>query len=233
MHDIDRTQLEASEGFGPLPGEFGSGAGHEYQEAAELGEYADYRSAGESPLSELQEMELASELLEVATEEELEQFLGDVMGAVQGAVGRFVRSDTGRALGGLLKDSVKDLARQALPVVGRAVGQWISPDGGEPGARIASAAGSLLGLELEGLSAEDREFEVSRQLVRFISSAVQHAALAPQSVPGRAVARTAVKRAARTYAPGLLTRLQGRSTKLWPRSGRWIRRGRAIVLYGD
>jgi hypothetical protein len=233
MHDIDRTQLEASQGFGPSAGEFGAGAGYEFQQAGEFGEYVGDRSAGESPLSELQEMELASELLEVASEEELEQFLGNVMGAVQGAVGRFVRSDTGQALGGLLKDSVKDLARKALPVVGRSVGQWVSPEGGEPGARIASVAGALLGLELEGLSGEDREFEVARQLVRFTGAAVQNAALAPPSAPGPAVARTAVQRAARTYAPGLLTRLQGRSTRLWPRSGRWIRRGRAIVLYGD
>jgi len=227
MHDIDRTQLEAAEGYeSPHADEFGPGSG-EFGEAGPGPEH-------ESPLGEQQEMELASELLEVSSEEELEQFLGNVLGSVQGALGQFVSSGTGQALGGLLKSSLKDLTKQALPVVGRALGQWVSPQyGGEPGARIASAAGSLLGLELEGLSGEDREFEVSRQLVRFASSAVQNAALAPRSVPGQVAARAAVQRAARTYAPGLLPRLQGRSTRLWPRSGRWVRRGRAIVLFGD
>ncbi len=237
MHDIDRTQLEAAAGYelgsfrSDEPGPGGSG---EFQETGSFDEYAGQAPGHESPLGEPREMELAAELLEVSSEEELEQFLGDLIGSAQGALGRFVRSDTGRALGGLLKNSLKDLTKQALPVVGRAIGQWVSPEGGgEPGARIGTAAGSLLGLELEGLSGEDREFEVSRQLVRFTSSAVQHAAMAPPGVPGPVAARAAVQRAARTYAPGLLPRLQGRSTRLWPRSGRWVRRGRAIVLFGD
>lgn len=237
MHDIDRTQLEAAEGYelGSLRSdELGAGGSGEFSAAGEFGEYAGPGPGHQSPLGEPREMELAAELLEVSNEEELEQFLGDVIGSAQQAIGRFVRSDTAQALGGLLKNSLKGLTKQALPVVGRAIGQWVSPEhGGEPGARIANAAGSLLGLELEGLSGEDREFEVSRQLVRFTSSAVQHAANAPRTMPGPVAARAAVLRAARTYAPGLLPRLQGRSTRLWPRSGRWIRRGRAIVLYGD
>jgi hypothetical protein len=233
MHDIDRTQLEAAEGYRPPHSdEFGLGSG-EFGEAGRFDESAGL-APEQSSLGEQQEMEFAAELLEVSSEAELEQFLGNVMGSVQSALGRFVSSDTGQALGGLLKSSLKDLTKQALPVVGQAIGQWVSPQyGGEPGARIASAAGSLLGLELEGLSGEDREFEVSRQLVRFTSSAVQHAALAPRGAPGRPTARAAVQQAARSYAPGLLPRLQGRSTRLWPRSGRWVRRGRAIVLFGD
>ena len=249
MHDIDRTQLEAAQGFGfesAGPGEFGPGGGGEIGEFGEAGEVGEFGEAGkfggyagpgpghETPLSEPREMELASELLEVSSEEELEQFLVNVFGSVRRAIGRAVSSDTGRALGSLLKGSLKDVTRQALPVVGRAVGQWIDPrGGGEPGARLGAAAGTLLGLELEGLSGEDREFEVARQLVRFTSAAVQNAAVAPRNVPGPVAARAAAQQAARAYAPGLLPRLQGRSTRLWPRGGRWIRRGRAIVLYGD
>jgi hypothetical protein len=262
MHDIDRTQLEGggTGGYGPQPpgrfgfdgqgepagsGEAGSGGYGEVGESGGYGEGAEFGSgfgeigeaAGygeyEGPLGESEEIELASELLEVSNEQELEQFLGNVFNAVQGAAGRFVRSDTGQALGGILKDTLKDAARQALPVVGRAIGQWVSPErGGEPGARIASAAGTLLGLELEGLSGEDREFEVARQLVRFVSAAVNRAALAPRTAPAPVVARAAVRQAARVYAPGLVPRLQGRSTRLWPRGGRWIRRGRTIVLFG-
>jgi hypothetical protein len=179
----------------------------------------------------MQEMELASELLEVASQHDLEQFLGDVFRAAGQAAGNFVRSDTGRALGGILKDSLSSAAKQALPVVGRAIGDTAGGYG-DLGARAGSAVGSLLGLELEGLSAEDREFEVARQLVRFAGSAAGQAAAAPPHAPSAAVARTAASRAAQVYAPGLLPRLHGRSTQSWPRGGRWVRRGRTIVLYG-
>lgn len=255
MHDIGRTQLEQQtfgesessefEGGSFESGEFESGEfeGGEFEGGSfESGEFegsefegGEFEGGGqsaeaESPLSEMEEMELASELLEVASQGDLEQFLGDVFQAAGQAVGNFVRSDTGRALGRILSDSLGSAARQALPVVGRAIGNVAGA--GDLGARAGSAAGSLLGLELEGLSAEDREFETARQLVRFVGSAAGQAALAPTRIPPAKVARTAATRAARIYAPGLLPRLQGRSTRNWPRGGRWVRRGRTIVLYG-
>ncbi len=214
MHDIDRTQLEVA-GF---------------ESDREMGEMApELFEAAESPLSEQQELELASELLEVTNDQHLEQFLGDLIGKVGSAVGQFARSDTGRALGGILKDA----ARQALPVVGRALGQWASPgQGGAIGADLASQAGRMMGLELEGLSPEDKEFEVARQFVRFASAAAKHACVAGPTANPLSAAHTAALAAARTYAPGLAHRLQGRSSLLWPRSGRWIRRGKTIVLFG-
>jgi hypothetical protein len=236
MHDIGRTQLE-QQSFGEFEGgefEGGEFEGGEFGELEEYGELEGFEGSAEleSPLSEMQEMELASELLEVASQQELEQFLGDVFRAAGQAAGNFVRSDTGRALGGILSDSLRSVAKQALPVVGRAIGN-VAGGSGDLGARAGSAVGNLLGLELEGLSAEDREFEVARQLVRFAGSAVGQAAAAPPRTPPSVVAQTAASRAARVYAPGLLPRLQGRSTKSWPRGGRWIRRGRTIVLYGS
>jgi hypothetical protein len=213
MHDIDRTQLESPS----------------FEQGQELGERETTESTPETPLSESQEIQLATELLEVANERELEQFLGNVFSKVGSAVGSFVRSDTGRALGGILKDA----AKQALPAIGRGVGQWISPDrGGDIGADAGQLAGRILGLELEGLSNEDREFEISRQFVRFVAAAARRAATARQTLPALAFARQAAAAAARTYAPGLLPRLQGRGSLVWPRGGRWVRRGRTIVLYG-
>jgi hypothetical protein len=210
MHDLDRTLLETeSSATFPHSGELGS---------------AEF----EGPLSPAQEMEFASELLEVSSDHELEQFLGDVFKTVGRAVGRFIPPDTGRAVGGLLKSAVK----QALPAAGRAVGSWVSPGGGDLGSQLATQAGQLLGLELEGLSAEDREFEVSRQLVRLASSAAEQASHAPRNADPAAVARQAVTTAAREHAPGLLRRLPGRSGQVWPRSGRWIRNGQTITLYG-
>jgi hypothetical protein len=182
-----------------------------------------------SPFGELQELELATELLEITSEAELEQFLGNVLSAVGGAARRFARSDTGQALGGILKDA----ARQALPVVGQAVGQWVSPRyGGPVGQTVATQAGKWLGLELEGLSGEDRDFEIARQFVRFAGAASQAAANDGASAPGPEAARAAAISAARKFAPGLVPMLRGRSGINWPRSGRWVREGRTIVLYG-
>jgi hypothetical protein len=184
---------------------------------------------GEVPLAEIQEMELAAALLEVATEEELERFIGNLFGTVGTTMGRFVGSDTGRALGGILKGA----ARQALPLVGRAAGRWVSPArGGQIGADMGRVAGQLFGLELEGLSPEDTEFEVARQFVRFATTAVQTASKSPRTARALQAAHGAAMQAAREHAPGLLPRLRGRSGLLWPRSGRWERQGRMIILYG-
>ena len=76
-----------------------------------------------------------------------------------------------RALGGILKNA----ARRNLPVVGTAVGQWVSPDGGGAiGADIVNQTGRLFGLELEGLSPEDKELEIARQI---------QSAILPREVP--------------------------------------------------
>ncbi len=171
MHDIDRTQFEAGE----LASEY----------AGEL-----EQTESDSPLHETQELELASALLEVSDEMELEAFLGDVFRAVGHAAGRFARSGAGRALGGILKDAVG----QALPGAGG----------------IAQQAGSLLGLELEGLSPQDQEFETARQLVRFTGNAYRNAVWAPRNAPAPAIARAAALAAARRYAPGLLPTLDHR-----------------------
>ncbi|MBE7446118.1 MAG: hypothetical protein HS132_13050 [Planctomycetia bacterium] len=102
MHDIDHTQLEG--------GEF------EYEFEGNIGAY-------ESPFNEVEEMELASQLLEITDEDELDQFLGDIIKKAGSAVGKFVRSPVGKALGGVLKGAVK----KALPIAGSALGNLIAP----------------------------------------------------------------------------------------------------------
>lgn len=246
MHDIGRTQLETQNHaysgelgelgefeFGEFEGELGEFESSEFEGEFEASPASGYGSSElESPLSEAQEMELAAELLEITGEQELEQFLGDVARAVGGAAVRFARSDTGRQLGGILKDTLRSAAKQALPVVGRAIGGAIDPRYADFGGRAGTAVGDLVGLELEGLSRQDQEFEVARQLARFAATALRTAASAPRGMPPAQIARTALTRAARLYLPGYYPRLRGRSGRSWGRSGRWVRRGRTIVLYG-
>jgi uncharacterized protein (DUF697 family) len=193
--------LDAHEQLGEF-GEFGETT--EGPEAHEqfLGDILGSVLGGEVPLNEGQEIELASELMGVTNEQELEQFLGNLFHKVAKGVGGFIKSPIGRSLGGILKG----VAKKALPVVGGALGSMVAPGIGTAlGSKLGSMASGLFEVGLEGLPAEQAEFEVARRYVRLASSAAQHAAMArprPGVSPIR-VARAAVARAARTNAPGL------------------------------
>ncbi len=206
MHDIDRTQI-----------------GRET-------ETFEYSGAG-SVFNEQQEAELAGELLEIGSEAEFDHFLGDLISKAGKAVGSFISSPTGQALGGFLKNA----AGKLLPAAGRAVGGYFGGStGANIGGQLASQAGKLFGLgEAE---AEEAEYEAAANFVRLAADAVKHAAMAPPGNP-RAIAHAAVMKAAEVHAPGLLAAggpagpgsesVMGRG-----RAGRWIRRGSKIVLFG-
>jgi hypothetical protein len=201
MHDIDRTQLESEQYEGMH--DIGRTQLEWEQHEAPTFEVSQESEGffGGLPLHETHEMELAAELLEVTNEEELEEFLNNVFRAVGSTIGRFARSDTGRALTGILRGA----ARQALPVVGGAVGSWVAPGrGGAIGSQLAQQAGALLGLELEGLSPQDQEFEAARQFVRFAGSAYANAATTPPGAPPVSAAQQAAAAAAQAFAPGLM-----------------------------
>lgn len=189
----------------------------------------------EPALHEADEMELAAELLEINNEAELDQFLGKLIRRVGSGIGRIVKSPIGRALGGVLKP----LAKAALPMAGRAVGTFFGgPVGAAIGGQLGSAAGRLFGLELEGLSPEDREYEVARRFVRFASNATANALEAPSSGSPETIVKAATAKAARRIIPANAARIPAPSTQidLSPTGSRnrgtWIRRGRRIILFG-
>jgi len=188
-------------------------------------------------LSESQETELAAELMEVNSEQELEQFLGDLIKKAGSAIGGFIKSPVGQALGGVLKN----VAKQVLPMAGQALGGAIGgPAGGQIGSQLAQTAGSMFGLELE---AGEQEFEAAQNFVRLAADAVKNAAAAPPGAHPAQVAQAAVKQAVQVHAPGLLEPpVQPGFGGPGPgpefgvvghgRSGRWLRRGGKIVLFG-
>lgn len=253
MHDIDRTNLESTYGeyAGEYAGEYVAELPGEYEEEYP-GEYASgefgnefegaYEFAGEAEtdrefnqegtFSEAEEMELAAELLSVSNEADLEQFLGKLFKKA----GAFVSS----ALGEDLMAQVKGLAKKALPILGSAIGNMIVPGvGGVVGGGLASSPGEVLGLELEGLSYEDQEFEVAKQIVRLGAAAARNAAQAVEYGPTDQVAHEAFSAAAQQYAPGLSwggrrSRHSSRLCRSCSRgnTGRWVRRGNAILLLG-
>jgi hypothetical protein len=197
----------------------------EYYPQMESFEYDFEAGNSESGVfNESEEMELAAELLEVRDEAELEQFLGDLIKKAGSAIGKVVKSPIGQAIGGVLKAA----AKKALPLAGSALGGMVGgPLGAQLGGGLASMAGSALGLELEGLSGEDREFEAAKQFVRFAADTVKNAVAQPQSNPVAAAA-AAIQQAAQVHAPGLLTSGASHGAT----SGHWVRQGANILVVG-
>jgi hypothetical protein len=228
MHDIDQTMTGSEDEMSELEfeGDFDDDEGI-FDDDDEL-EYPD-----DSPFDESEEMELAAELMEVADDEELEMFLGKVFKRIGRRARKFVRSRVGRNLKGILKK----VAKRALPIAGRAAGTFFGgPAGGAIGSRLARRAGKIFGLELEGLSPEDSEFETAKGFVRFAGAAAKKAAAIPSNIPAAQAARKAVVSAAKSHAPGLLglpgTSVMSTTAYGSKRSGRWVRRGNRIILMG-
>src|SRR5215475_2969386 len=227
MHDIDRTQLEYTHEAGPFQ-----------QEEFEFQEFGSGMMQEE--LSEQEEIQLAHELLAVNNEQELEQFLGSFLKRAVSTVGQIAKSPLGKALGGVLKS----VAKKALPMAGTALGGWVGgPLGAKIGAGLANAAGKAIGLEAETFGdgeGEELEFEGARQFVRIASDTARNAAAAAASgADPRAAAQSAALAAARKFAPGLvgaaggaMAGTMGAAAGGRAMSGRWIRRGHRIVLFG-
>lgn len=190
-------------------------------EAGELGWSAE--TDAEDVFSEIEEMKLAASLLGITDETELDRFIGKLIGQAGQAVGRFVSSSTGQALGGILKA----VAKQALPMIERAHSGYVDVDREtQIRGQLKSVDGRIFGLELEGLSPEDKEFEVAKKFVRFAGDAAKNAMSTPITAGPRAVAKKAIVQAAQRHAPGLLCNGLGAPKH----TGHWFRRGRNIIV---
>jgi len=208
-----------TEAFAPAPYEIGASRSLAEVEAPEV-------------LSETDEMELAASLLEVTSESELDTFLSKLLHRLARDRGTPIHASSGQVLGRILKS----VAKRVLPLIGPGVGTVGGiprPDRAAPSARHA---GELFGLELEGLSPEDQEFETARSFVRFAEAVAKNVAGAPPSASPRAVAQAAAIKAARRHAPGLLSSAPAGpaiapSVSLGSCSaGRWVRQGRNIFI---
>ena len=205
-------------------------------ESYERGQFGPYRGNGHSGggLSEQEQTNLAAQLMEVTSEEEFENFLGDLLSKGLSAVGKFVSSPTGQALGGVLKDAAKTL----LPIAGTAVGTYFGgPIGAQVGGALGSAASNMFEAEAE---AEEQEWEAANVFVRVAVDAVNNAADAPANANPHDIAHHAVAQAMRRYAPfapwadghgggGMHHHHHGRHRH---HEGSWVRHGRTIVVHG-
>lgn len=208
------------------------------------------------------ETELAMELLEITTEEELDQFLGKLARGVIRGASKFVKSPIGKMIG----NTLRSVAKSALPVVGGALGNLVAPGlGGMIGSKLGSAAGNLLEEgEGEMMGEIAAQHEAARRYVRFARATYRNAARTPRSVPANVAARAALTGAARMYAPSLLGGGRNRGWRSRRRGygqpmagygfddgygdnsygdsdrrddqhgseGRWVRRGNRVTLIG-
>jgi len=126
--------------------------------------------------------ELAAELLDVVNASELQAFLGRLVAETAGRIGTRSSDE--------LLGALQQIAERTVPTLTTALGS------APPASVAARRASRVFGVELEGVSAEDRDYEIARQFVRFARAAAAGSAAAPV---GRAVAE-----AGREFAPGLL-----------------------------
>jgi hypothetical protein len=101
---------------------------------------------------------LAAELLDVVNDSELESFVGRLVADAARYAGRRLTPDARRALVAELGST----AKRTLPTLQDALG-----DRSRTAGAAAESAARLFGAELEGMSPEDRDFEIARQFVRF------------------------------------------------------------------
>jgi hypothetical protein len=209
MHDIDRTQV----GFAP-----------------QAESYVFPYGGDGGALGEDEQMNLAAELMGVTNEQELDNFLGDLFKKVSGAVGKVIHSPVGSALGGILKDAAKKI----LPSAGQALGNLVGA--GQIGQQLGQTIGGMFEAE-----SEEQEWNAANTFVKLSTDAVKNAAQAPPGANPQAVAKNAVIEAAKVHAPSLVPILAGNGaaagtkpseTNGKGRTGRWIRRGKHIVLMG-
>ncbi|HSW11463.1 MAG TPA: hypothetical protein VLI06_01415 [Solimonas sp.] len=149
-------------------------------------------------------------------------------------LGRLVRRtalDSGRPLKDAVAAELVDLLETAA---WRALPRSDAPIATDAAAAFGRA-NRFFGIELEGLSPEDKEFEAARRFVQLSAEAARQAARTPAQLPPRAAARRAAALAARRYAPGWMQAAvpalaSAQPSSSFARTGRWLRHGPGVIV---
>ena len=146
MHDIDRTQLEYT------------GENPSFEEEFEFeGEY----TAEGGVLTEADEYELASELLGVASEEELDQFLGSLIGD-HAKTGIGTRLSTGTVIGAGANRTMTSrmltqfIEKTGIPFVSTQLGKGVVDETHEKFVGCAALSAGLISVSIMPRPSEDR-----------------------------------------------------------------------------
>jgi len=146
---------------------------------------------------------------------------------------RLLEAETPAVLAGVLKDLVArggasaPLAGPLVGVLQRAARMVFPLNATRASGDLKRKAAAIFGMELEGLSPEDKEFELARRFARLAADTVAEAGTRSGRAPDQAV-QLALQHAARRHAPGLLR--QRAQTAPEARTGRWRRAGNHIEV---
>jgi hypothetical protein len=212
---------------------------HEYGETQE-NQYSPQFEQSQKYFQEIPESELAYELMHVQSEEELDQFLGDLLKSAWSGAKAFYHSPLGQKLKNQAIEGLKNMGRKALPGLGRTVGgHFFGPQGARIGGQLGRMAAKGLGLEFQGATALERRTEGSRRFVRTARNAARRIAAQIQTgqpVTARII-RQIILQEGRHWFPGLpVQSIDGMGGGTMPssaqNSGRWYRQGSQIILEG-
>jgi hypothetical protein len=185
--------------------------------------------------AEREELELAAELLELTSEAELEQFLGDLIERGRKAVGTQIKSGApGEHVAAGVKYGAPALVVKAM-LAHPTLAQWAPVAGAATGLVSDRLINWLTKEELEMLSVADRELEIARRYLLFAKAALADAAEHPFDDPEEAAA-TAFTDAARSHAPWLVPDIEdifdtwANGSSSMASTGEWLRRGSTIIL---
>lgn len=226
---------ELAQEYQELPGEL-EGAFPGEQEGAALGEAA-------LPIPEFEELELAMELMEVTNEQELEQFLGGVWKAASKEFNKAARPYKQRAMAcvTLLKGAAAVVLPRVLKVVlpklsDAAIKTVIT----KVEQVLSNQVAGRMEKEMGEVTMEEGELEAARRFVRLAGSTFQRAINAPPRMDPVHAARDGFRAASRRLFLSPVSSGRGvgiiglsETTGAAPgRSGRWVKRGSRIILYG-
>ena len=212
---------------------------HEYGETQESQVTGQYFEQSPAYVGEIPESELAYELMNVQSEEELEQFLGDLLKAAWGGAKAFYHSPLGQKLKDQAIAGLKSVGKKALPGLGRTVGgHFFGPEGAKVGGQLGRMAAKGLGLEYQGATALERRTEGSQRFVRTAQNAARRIAAQVQNgQPMNArIIRQIILQEGQRWFPGLPAQAMagsgGVGTSTPQTTGRWYRKGNQIILEG-
>lgn len=190
--------------------------------------------------NEMYEAELANELLNVQSEEELNHFLGNLIkGAWRGAK-NFYNSSAGQALKNQVIAGAKSIGRKALPSLGSAVGGYF---GGSAGAKLGNqfgdwAAGRFLN-EMEMETAGGDQVDNARRLIQMVrrsSGRIAHLAQSGQPLNRNTVHGVILQAAKQSFPSWIPDRTgpsyTGGGASAQTNTGTWYRQGNQIILSG-
>lgn len=202
----------------------------EYEEDDEFEFEFEGEFESEYEMGDDDDTEMAYELLAVESDEELDQFLGSIFKAALPIAKRLGGAALRRVRRPFVR-KVKSLGRRFLPNLGRTAGNLGCRAGRAVGRRVGGRlskwASRRLGLEMESMEPQEMEFEMAKALIKVAKTSAKTLgkAAAKGAKPSPKLVNKAIKVAMNRHFNG---KKRGGSQA----AGRWVRKGRNIVLMG-